>query len=91
MAALWNISKALHVPLDSQLTQLTDIPYTMSYVIRKRQQIDSFNELTEDKRPPESIVWDGTNEEIDSWIKSVIKHERNPNTSLVITEDEIER
>jgi hypothetical protein len=91
LAALWNISKALHVPLDSQLTQLTDIPYTMSYVIRKRQQIDSFNELTEDKRPPESIVWDGTNEEIDSWIKSVIKHERNPNTSLVITEDEIER
>jgi len=61
------------VPLDLKIKSLPDIPYTISYVIRKRQQIDGYNELPSDKRPDESLIWDGTPEELDKWFDRVIR------------------
>ena len=47
------------------------MPYTISYVIRKRIQIDNLNEIPQDKRPPEMMIWDGTSEELEDWIDRV--------------------
>jgi hypothetical protein len=70
---LWSVAKALQIPLDPKVKYITDIPYTISYTIRKRIQIDSLNELPKEKRPPDSIIWDGSSSELDSWIERVMK------------------
>jgi hypothetical protein len=44
-------------------------------------QIDNLSELGKDKFPPESIIWDGSSEDLDDWIDSVLSrksiHERS--------------
>jgi len=81
------VAKALQIPIDAKLKEVTDLPYTISFTIRKRMQIDNLNELPKDKRPPDSIIWDGTSEEIDEWLDRVFSNEKNE-VDLVI--DEIE-
>lgn len=66
------------------------MPYTVSFVIRKRQQIDAYGELPKDKRPPEKMIWEGTAEEIESWIDKVFDRKSEPNATLMISETEIE-
>jgi hypothetical protein len=75
---LWSIARALHTPIDNSITQLTDIPFTISYTIRKRIQIDNLSELPKEKRPPDQLIWDGSSEELDEWIERVF----NKNESL---------
>jgi hypothetical protein len=87
---LWSTSKALHTPLDKKIKTLPEMPYTISYVIRKRQQIDSLAELPKEKRPPDSVLWDGTSEEIDRWLDNVMGSKQVPDI-ITITEDDIER
>ncbi len=69
-----------------------ELPWTISYVIRKRAQIDSFNELPAEKRPPESMIWYGSNKDIDEWFKKIFKTgEGNPNEFILnISDSEIE-
>ncbi len=55
----------------------TDMPWTMSYVIKKRRQVSSFNEMQKEKRPPDKIVWWGTEDEIDDWLDRVYNREGN--------------
>ena len=88
---MWSIAKALQIPLDKKIKELQQIPYTVAYVIRKRIQIDNFNELAKEKRPPDRMIWEGTVEEIDRWLDKVFKHNENPNAGVIITEDEIEK
>jgi hypothetical protein len=57
--------------LDPRIKTLADTPHTISYVIRKRQQIDSLSELPPEKRPTDEIIWDGTPEDLDEWIEKV--------------------
>lgn len=78
----------MHIPLDPTVTQLAELPYTISYVIRKRQQIDSLNELPSEKRPPEEIIWDGTPEELDEWLDRVYDRKKDNVTELKIMEIE---
>lgn len=59
------------MPLDPQIKHLFEVPHTISYVIRKRQQIDNLSELPKDKRPPDNILWDGSPEDLDDWISKV--------------------
>lgn len=59
------------------------MPYTISYVIRKRQQIDSFNELPKEQRPPEKIIWDGTSSEIEEWLDRVLKGKSSQDTTYL--------
>ena len=68
---MWEIAKSLHIPLDEKITTLTEIPYTLSYTIRKRLQVSSLQEMEKSKRPPELMIWDGTSEEIDEWTDRV--------------------
>lgn len=92
MSAIWNVSKALHIPLDKKLTRLHEVPYTISYVIRKRQQIDSFNEFPKEKRPPDSLIWDGSSEEIEEWFDKVLdrKNKGQVDTTISIDLSEVE-
>ena len=65
-----------------------DLPYTLSFAIRKRMQIDSWMELPKEKRPPESI-WDKP-QEIDEWFDR-IAGDKQTEFNLNVNEDEIER
>jgi len=78
----------LKIPLDDKITKLTDIPYTISYVIRKRMQITSLNELPKDKRPPESIIWDGTSKEMDEWLDKVYNRKNDDGLSISLSDIE---
>jgi hypothetical protein len=84
---LWSIAKALRIPIDSNITELTDIPYTISYTIRKRQQIDNFNELPKDKRPPDKLIWDGNSDELDDWLERVFKNPDEKDTVDILITD----
>jgi hypothetical protein len=89
MSAIWSMSKALQIPLDKKLTKLSDAPYTISYVIRKRQQIDSFNELPKEKRPPDDIIWDGNADDLDEWLDKVFnRKDGGEETTILITDIE---
>lgn len=51
-----------------------DYPYTISYIMRKRMQIDSFEELPKDKRPPRCLHPD---------TKIFIKNKDNNNIEII--------
>lgn len=53
-------------------------------------QIDSLNELPEEKRPPESMIWDGKPEDINRWLKEVFKHKNLKENKIVIKDSDIE-
>ena len=78
----------MKIPLDEKITELSDIPYTISFVIRKRLQIDNLNELPKDKRPPESIIWDGTSHDLDKWIEKM--YESKGDDGIVLSLPDIE-
>lgn len=81
------MSKALQVPLDTKIKELPDIPYTISFVIKKRQQIDNLNELPKDKRPTDEIIWDGTPEELDDWLDKVFDKKPKDGTIEIDLDD----
>lgn len=87
---MWAIAKEMKIPLDDTVKEIEDLPYTISFVIRKRQQIDSMNELPEEKRPPELMLWDGNPEDIDDWLSKVLSGKQQTTTVLSIKESEIE-
>jgi hypothetical protein len=68
----------------------TDLPWTMSFVARKRQQVDSLAELSKDKRPPDSIIWWGTSEELEEWIDKVFdRKEVEQDVQFAIAQEDI--
>lgn len=69
------------------------MPYTISYVIRKRIQIDNLNEIPQDKRPPEMMIWDGTSEELEDWIDRVFDKKKKKDfdtAKILIFDSELE-
>ena len=76
------------VPLDPKVKHLSQLPYTISFVIRKMQQIDNLNELPKEKRPPDSILWDGTSEEMDEWLSKVLDHKAQTEVDIIIKDVE---
>ena len=78
----------MRIPLDPSIEMLSDVPHTISFVIRKRQQIDGLNELPKDKRPPEEIIWDGTPEEMDEWLDTVFDRNKQQSVDLLVSEIE---
>lgn len=88
MAVLWQISKHANIALDRRFKDIRDIPYTWSYVIRKRILIDNLSELPKEKRPPYKIIFDGTSKELDDWIEGAL-HGKNSN-EFIIDIDEVE-
>jgi hypothetical protein len=89
---MWSTAKASGIPLHKGLPPTDELPWTISYVIRKRAQLDSFNELPADKRPPTNMIWYGDSKDIDNWFRKVFKmKEGNPDEFILqISDDEIE-
>ena len=79
----------MRIPLDQKLQDTNYTPYTISYVIRKRLQIDGYNELPKDKRPPNEMIWDGSPEELDDWMDTVFDRNKSQTVEFDISEDEI--
>jgi hypothetical protein len=73
MAGLWSISKALLIPVDPTIESIHDLPHTISYVIRKRSQVDSLLELPKEKRPPDSILWHSNPDLLEDWLDRVME------------------
>jgi len=53
-------------------------------------QVDGFGELPKEKRPPDSMIWDGTIEDIEKWIDEVFTGKKQVNSEIVIPDWEIE-
>lgn len=87
---MWAIARDLKIPLDAKINKLTDIPYTISYVIRKRIQVDSLYEFPKDKRPPDDMIWNSSSDELDSWLERVMSGKQKTKTEITISDDEIE-
>lgn len=66
------------------------MPYTINFVIKKRMQIDNLNELPKEKRPSEWMIWEGTSDEIESWLNKVLSGKQSSTANLVIDERKIE-
>ncbi len=80
----------MQIPLDPKIKTLSEVPYTISYVIKKRQHVDNLNELPKEKRPPEAMIWEGTPEELEEWLDKVFDRKKKEISELVILESEIE-
>jgi hypothetical protein len=61
----------LQIPLDSKVPLLSELPYTISFAIRKRMQVDNLYQLKKEERPPDLMIWGGTPEQIDDWLERV--------------------
>ena len=83
----------MQIPLDSKIKELADLPYTISFIIRKRQQIDGFNELPSEKRPTEKLIWDSDPEELEEWLDKVFdtKKKQQSEITFQIKDSEIEK
>ncbi len=90
---MWSTSKSLGIPLRKDLPEPADMPWSIAYCIRKREQVNSYSELPKDKRPPEIMIWWGTQEDIDNWFDRVFsKGGKNKPQDVVvvdISEDDI--
>lgn len=69
----------MQIPLDPKVKELADLPYTISFIIRKRQQIDNLSELPKDKKPPDSIIWDSDPEVLEEWLEKVFDTKKGNN------------
>jgi hypothetical protein len=58
--------------------------------MRKRMQIDNFNELPKEKRPPDDMIWNGTAEDIDDWIDKVFYDKKPDEATFVVSDRDIE-
>lgn len=68
---MWRISKEVGQPLHTSIINIavSDYPYTLTYVLRRRIQIDGYNELSKEQRPPKSI-WDSPSE-LEDWFDRI--------------------
>ena len=85
----WRIVKELHYPLHSTLKDITtsEYPYTITFVMKRRMQLDSYLELPEDKRPPRAI-WDYPSQ-LDEWFKNAFSDGSKQN-EFTLPVDEVE-
>lgn len=74
--------------MDLNIKSLPDIPYTISYVIRKRQQIDSYRELPSSKQPPDWMIWDSSPEELDEFFDKVLGKKEQKEVTFDISDIE---
>lgn len=63
------------------------MPYTLSFVIRKRQQIDNLNELPKSKRPDDKTLWDGSSSELEAWLERVTGNKESSGSDTIIIRD----
>lgn len=84
------MSKALRYPIDKRLDGMNYLPYTISYCIRKRIQVDNFYELPKEKRPPSRMIWEGSADEIENWLDKVFDNKQPVVDGMIIDLSEVE-
>jgi hypothetical protein len=61
--------------------------------MKKRMQIDAYNELPKEKRPTDDMIWWGSPKDIENWFDKVFNRKGKTQTpevfQLDISEDEI--
>jgi len=72
----------LRIPLDPKVKELSDLPYTITFVIKKLQQLDNLRELPKEKQPTDEMIWDGTTEDIEEWLDKVFKRKEKETVDL---------
>jgi hypothetical protein len=85
---MWHIAKDGGVALHESITYVTDLPYTISFAIRKCRQIDSFYELPEKSRPPKSL-WDKP-QALKEWMDRDADPNKQTEFTLNIPESQVE-
>lgn len=80
----------LGIALDNKVKEIKDLPYTIAYVIKKRMQIDNLSELGKEKRPTEEMIWEGTPEELESWLDRVIRGKERKELEFIINEEDVD-
>jgi hypothetical protein len=88
LAGVWHIVHNSGIKFDELFRDINMVPYTFSYLIRKRMQIDSWMELPKEKRPPESI-WDNA-EELEEWFDRVYGDKSQTEFNVGWNESEVE-
>jgi len=62
----------------------------MTYLVKKRQQLDNLLELPKEKRPPDLMIWWGTPEDIEDWLDKVYSRKpKDDKIEFIIREEEI--
>lgn len=79
----------MQIPLDNNIKNIEDIPYTISFTIRKNIQVDALSELPKDKRPTDRMIWDGNPEELEDWLDRIYDSKRPNTIEFDINESEI--
>ena len=77
----------MRIPLDKNILELRDIPFTVSYVIRKVKQVNNLYELPDEKRPPEYMIWDGTTDDIKEWLDKVFDRKSSKHDDIIQLDD----
>jgi hypothetical protein len=54
-------------------------------------QVDNLNELPKEKRPPDSILWEGTSEDLDDWLEKVLPSKDKNNNKQTVSIEDIEQ
>jgi hypothetical protein len=75
--------------LHKKLPPIDELPWTISYVLRKRAQVESFKELPKDKRPPDDYIWYLPPEKLDEWFDRVL-YKDSPKDEVIFEIDESE-
>jgi len=73
--------------LHRNLPAADELPWTISWVMRKRAQIDGFVELPKEKRPPDDIIWYGTQDDLDAWFDKVFERKEKPGEEVTLEID----
>jgi len=84
----------LQIPLDFSIQTLIDLPYTISYVIRKRIQVSNLQEIPKKDRPPDLMIWDSPSEAVDEWLDRIYGDKKNKSKTefeFSISDNEIEK
>ena len=85
---MWHIVQNSKIQFDESLGNVKTLPYTVSYLIRKRIQIDSWMELPKEKRPPKAI-WDNA-EELEEWFDRIYGTDKQTEFNIGWNENEVE-
>ena len=64
-----------------------NLPYTVTYAIRKQEQIDSFMELDKKKRPPRNI-WHN-DYQINAWLEEIFEG-NTPESEMEFSASEVQ-
>lgn len=87
---MWSTSQTLFLENDKTIRTIRDIPHTLSYVIRKRKQIDSLMELPKDKRPPDDVLWHSNPDRLEEWLDDVLGRKNKDDDTFTIDTSMVE-